>query len=67
MRPRSALFFLAVGVVLWTVITAASLVTIVVTPGDHSGLALGLLLIWVVLIVFAAFARVTEHIGGRPR
>lgn len=62
MRPRSALFFLGAGVVLWTVVTAASLVTMVATPGDHSGLALGLLMIWVVLIVFAALARVTEHI-----
>ena len=66
MRPSSAAILVVVGVAAWTVVTAAALIEVVQAPAEHLDLALGILLIWVVLIVFAAFSRVTEAIGRGP-
>ena len=65
-QPRSFLIFLVGGVVAWILVTAAVLVEVIQSPAEHLELALGILLIWVVLVIFAAFSRVTEYRGRRP-
>lgn len=50
---------------LWVVVTVAAAVTVIQAPGDNVALAIGLILIWVVLVAFAAMSRVTERIGRR--
>lgn len=67
MKPRWVKLFVWVGVVLWLVVTAAALALVIQSPREHLDLALGVFLIWVVLVVFAAFARVTEYIGPGHR
>lgn len=66
-RPSSFIVFVTIGVVVWLAVTAAAVLLILQAPGDNSGLAVGLFLIWVLLIVFAVFSRLTEHVGGGPR
>jgi hypothetical protein len=67
MKPRSALVFIWVGAVLWLLVTVGVLIVVIQSPDEHSGLALGLFLIWVALIAFVAFARVTDYLGRRLR
>lgn len=65
-RPRSLPIFVWVGVVLWLVVTVASLTAVIQSPADHVGLAVFLVLIWLLLFGLAAMTRLTEWIG-KPR
>ncbi len=48
--------------VLWVVLTIAGIVVVVQAPAENAGLALGLALIWLALIVFMVVERWT---GGK--
>jgi membrane protein DedA with SNARE-associated domain len=67
MKPRSYLLFVWVGVALWLVVTVASVVVVIQSPGEHVELAVTLALIWVLLLGLAAFSRLTERTGHGPR
>ena len=61
-RPRSVAIFLVLGAVVWGAVTIAGLAVIVPAPAENTGLAIGLALLWLGLIAFAAMERWT---GGR--
>ncbi len=60
---RTFLIFVGIGSILWLFVTLAVLFEVARSPADHVELGLGLLAIWIVLIVFAAVARLTESMG----
>lgn len=64
---RSLVLFTVVGVVLWLAVTAIALLYVLEAPGERLGLAVGLVLCWVLLAILAALSRFTEHIGRGPR
>ncbi len=61
-RPPGVPIFLVLGSILWIAVTIAVLAVIAADPARHSDLAIGLGLIWLALIAFAAVERWT---GGR--
>jgi hypothetical protein len=64
-KPGSLPVFVVAGGVLWVVVTIAAAVSVIQAPGDNVGLAIGLILMWVVLVAFAVMSQVTEWIGRR--
>lgn len=67
MPPRSYRIVVRAAMVVWGIVTCVALVTIIQAPSDHVDLALGLVLIWIALIAFAAFSRLTESLGRKRR
>lgn len=51
-----------VGAATWVVVTLAALSIVVAAPSEHVDLAVGLALVWAVLVGFAAFSRITERL-----
>ncbi|HJW21553.1 MAG TPA: hypothetical protein VJ506_03900 [Candidatus Limnocylindrales bacterium] len=65
-RPRSVPIFIVVGAVAWVALTIGAAVVVIQSPEKNAGLGLGLVLIWVVLLVFAGVERWTGGRAARP-
>lgn len=64
MNRKPQQLFILVGTTLWLVVTVVALAQVAEAPAEHQDLAVGLLLIWVILAVFALVGpRITEHLG----
>ncbi len=63
-KPVKVPIFIVIGVILWLAVTVAMIGVVLQSPAEHVDLAIGLVLIWILLLVFAAASRLTERIGG---
>lgn len=61
-RPPGVRIFIILGGIVWIGVTIAAVVSVINAPAENVGLAIGIGLIWLVLLAFAAVERWT---GGR--
>lgn len=62
-KPWAERVFILVAVPLWLIVTVASAVVVVQAPAENTGLAIGVILIWVAMLVFVAATWITRP-GG---
>ena len=61
-RPPGVPIFIILGAIVWIGITIAVVVSVIQSPAENVGMAIGIVLIWLVVLAFAIFERWT---GGR--
>ena len=61
-RPPGVPIFIILGAIVWIGVTIAAVVSVIQAPAENIGLAIGIVLIWLVVLAFAAIERWT---GGR--
>lgn len=61
-RPPGVPIFIILGAIVWIGITIAVVVSVIQSPAENVGMAIGIVLIWLVVLAFAVIERWT---GGR--
>lgn len=61
-RPPGVPIFIILGAIVWIGITIAVVVRVIQSPAENVGMAIGIVLIWLVVLAFAVIERWT---GGR--
>ena len=61
-RPPGVPIFIILGAIVWIGITIAVVVSVIQSPAENVGMAIGIVLIWLVVLAFVVIERWT---GGR--